>query len=282
MNVSGDLINQSKLTEVDQELLQLMTQWIGSAIERQAIEQESAIYRSQLGKVTRLFTVGEMASGLAHEINQPLTAAVNYISGCLLRLKEGNSANIELGLNRSLESLNRATDIIRHLREFVQTGVPRTEEFDLIESIHQVLDLLSPEARQNQTILNLQTRQQSINVTGDQVQIEQVILNLVRNAIEASPLKGQVSVHLEIMDSKVQITVLDTGPGIHDEEMETIFNAFHSSKPQGMGLGLAICRSIIEAHSSTLKVQNNVQGCQFMFKLPLAANDFNLNDVAEK
>lgn len=270
----GDLINQSKLTEVDQELLQLMTQWIGSAIERQAIEQESAIYRSQLGKVTRLFTVGEMASGLAHEINQPLTAAVNYISGCLLRLKEGNSANIELGLKRSLESLNRATDIIRHLREFVQTGVPRTEEFDLIESIHQVLDLLSPEARQNQMILNLQARQQSITVTGDQVQIEQVILNLVRNAIEASPLKGHVSIHLEIMDSKVQINVLDTGPGIHDEEMETIFNAFHSSKPQGMGLGLAICRSIIEAHSSTLKVQNNVQGCQFMFKLPLATNDF--------
>ncbi len=271
----GDLISESKFTDVDQELLQLMTQWIGSAIERQAIEQESEIYRSQLGKVTRLFTVGGMASGLAHEINQPLTAAVNYISGCLRRLKEDKPAQIEVGLTRSLESLNRATDIIRHLREFVQTGVPRTEKFDLVTSINQVLDLLSSEARQNQTLLNLRTIQTSINVTGDPVQIEQVILNLVRNAIEASATKGHVNISLDVLESKVQITVRDTGSGIQDEEMEAIFNAFHSSKPQGMGLGLAICRSIVEAHSSHLKVQNNDLGCQFMFKLPLAQNDFN-------
>lgn len=269
----GDLLSDSQFTEVDQELLQLMTQWIGAAIERQAIEQESEIYRSQLGKVTRLFTVGEMASGLAHEINQPLTAAVNYISGSLRRLKEGRPGEIDVGLKRALESLNRATDIIRHLREFVQTGVPRSERFDLVSSINQVLDLLRSEAAQHQTALKLSTPQTAIFVLGDSVQIEQVILNLVRNAIEASSGQGEVQIVLELTDSNVQISVIDTGSGIEEEVMESVFDAFHSSKPQGMGLGLAICRSIVEAHSSHLNVQNNAKGCQFMFQLPLAALD---------
>lgn len=258
----------SDLPEVDQELLRLITQWIGASIERQTIEDDRAKYRTQLGKVTRLFTVGEMASGLAHEINQPLTAATNYISGSLRRLHEQDTASVETGLNRSLESLNRATAIIRRLREFVQTGVPRQEAFDLVEAIGRVLDLLETEANQQNILLLSPNASQPILVVGDSVQIEQVMLNLVRNAIEATPEDGQVAVTLTLHEDRVTISVMDTGTGVDESEMDSVFDAFHSSKSYGMGLGLAICRSIIEAHRSHLTVENTSQGAQFSFDLP--------------
>ncbi|GAB6070198.1 hypothetical protein JCM30760_12950 [Thiomicrorhabdus hydrogeniphila] len=269
----GDLINHSEISSVDQELLRLLTQWIASGIERHAIEEEREIYRSQLGKITRLFTVGEMAAGLAHEINQPLTAAVNYISGSLRRLNENDSEQIKLGLTRSLESLNLASNIIKRLREFVQTGTPQKQEFDLISSINKVLDILGAEAYQNTIKLLAPSSESQIMVKGDKTQIEQVILNLVRNGMEAINSKnGFVNIDLKILDHNVEVSVIDNGSGVDEQEIQNIFNAFHSSKTEGMGLGLAICRSIIEAHNSQLKIQNNHPGCQFMFTLPLASN----------
>ncbi|WP_321323178.1 sensor histidine kinase [Thiomicrorhabdus sp.] len=268
----GDLINHSEISSVDQELLRLLTQWIASGIERHAIEEEREIYRSQLGKITRLFTVGEMATGLAHEINQPLTAAVNYISGSLRRLNGKDSEEIKLGLTRSLESLNLASNIIKRLREFVQTGTPQQQEFDLISSINKVLDILGAEAYQNTIKLLAPSSESQIMVKGDKTQIEQVILNLVRNGMEAVNSKdGFVSIDLKILNHDVEVSVIDNGSGVNEQEMQNIFNAFHSSKTEGMGLGLAICRSIIEAHNSQLKIQNNHPGCQFMFTLPLVS-----------
>jgi len=268
----GDLVNHSEISSVDQELLRLLTQWIASGIERHAIEEEREVYRSQLGKITRLFTVGEMATGLAHEINQPLTAAVNYISGSLRRLNGKDSEEIKLGLTRTLESLNLASNIIKRLREFVQTGTPQQQEFDLISSINKVLDILGAEAYQNTIKLLSPSSGSQVMVKGDKTQIEQVILNLVRNGMEAVNSKdGFVSIDLKILNHDVEVSVIDNGSGVNEQEMQNIFNAFHSSKTEGMGLGLAICRSIIEAHNSQLKIQNNHPGCQFMFTLPLVS-----------
>lgn len=269
-------IGNSKLNpyiaQVDQDLLRLLSQWIGSSIERQAIEEEREKYRTQLGKVTRLFTVGEIASGLAHEINQPLTASINYISGSLRRLDDLSDATVKKGLERSLESLNQATQIIRRMRDFVQMGIHSEETFDLVPLIKRVLDLLETESGQETVELRSEGTDAPVFVKGDPVQIEQVILNLTRNAIEAtlshdSKLK-EVVVALKIIEGKVEVSVSDNGPGIDDNEMEHIFDAFHSTKTDGMGLGLAICRSIIETHNSRLEARNTDKGAVFSFKLP--------------
>ena len=127
---------------------------------------------------------------------------------------------------------------------------------------------MEPEANQQDILLLSPNASRPVEVIGDPVQIEQVLLNLVRNGIEATPPDGQVAVTLSVTHDKVTISVLDTGDGIDDTEIESIFDAFHSSKSYGMGLGLAICRSIIEAHRSHLTVENTMQGAQFDFDLP--------------
>lgn len=268
----GHDINHRHIAEVDQELLRLITQWIGSSIERQDIETEHNKYRTQLGKVTRLFAIGEMASGLAHEINQPLTAATNYISGSLRRLEDSQPSHHRTGLTRSLESLDRATNIIRRLREFVQTGARRQEEFQLNATLKRVLPLLNSEAKQHSITLIPPSLQNDVCVIGDPVQIEQVLLNLIRNAIEACHESGCVSVDIYPETQVARIFVSDTGPGIPEKDFPHVFDAFHSTKSDGMGLGLAICRSIIEAHHGQLHVQNTSEGAQFMFELPLCGH----------
>lgn len=260
------------IAQVDQELLRLLSQWIGSSIERQTIEDEREKYRSQLGKVTRLFTVGEIASGLAHEINQPLTASINYISGSLRRLEDTSDSHIKTGLERSLGSLNQATQIIRRMRDFVQMGIHREDTFDMVPLIKRVLDLLGTESGQQPISLKSEGTDSPVFVIGDPVQIEQVILNLTRNAIEATLSKpsktNEVTVVLKVIDDHVEVSVFDNGPGIDDNELEHIFDAFHSTKADGMGLGLAICRSIIETHNSRLDARNTDKGAEFFFKLP--------------
>lgn len=265
---AGNIGSEHPLEEVDKKLLRLITQWIRSSIEMHEIEEDREKYRLQLGKVARLYTMGEMASGLAHEINQPLTAATNYVGGSLRRLKEDNHiAAVENGLQNALLCLNQTTAIIRRLREFVQTGVPREEEFDFSPLIQRVLDLLASEARQRQIDLSYPNSHREFWVKGDKVQLEQVMLNLVRNAIEACDPHGRVQIEMHAHDDCVEISVIDSGTGIAPDEITRIFDPFHSSKPFGMGLGLAICRSIVEAHSSLLTVQNLNPGTAFSFKL---------------
>ncbi len=260
----------AELPEVDQELLRLMAQWVGASIERQILDDDRIKYRAQLGKVTRLFTVGELASGLAHEINQPLTAATNYISGSLRRLSGKENTSVRVGLNRSLDSLTRATDIIRRLREFVQTGQLSQTSFNLVASVERVLDLLRSEAQQKDIQLILKSSASNIQVMADTVQIEQVMLNLVRNGIESIEKQGVVDITLMERAGDVYIQVEDTGGGIADNEIAFVFDAFHSTKSDGMGLGLAICRSLIESHNRHLTVQNTQTGAQFTFTLPVS------------
>lgn len=255
------------LPEVDQELLRLISQWIGSGIERQYLEEERAKYQLQIEQATRLFTAGELASGLAHEINQPLTAARNYISGSLRRLKEEKFSTVEDGLQKSQDSLDRATAIIRRLREFVQTGTPHLEVFDLITLIKRVQGLLEREAFQQEVSLTISASFDECSVLGDEVQIEQVVLNLMRNGLDAAPFKGQVDVMLVLKKNNVEFNIYDSGEGVLEKDINSVFDAFNTTKVQGMGLGLAICRSIVEAHHSVLSVENTSDGARFYFEL---------------
>lgn len=258
---------QTALPEVEQELLRLISQWIGSSIERQYLEEERIKYQRQIEQATRLFTAGELASGLAHEINQPLTAARNYISGSLRRLKEKEFTTVEAGLEKSQQSLDRATSIIRRLREFVQTGTPHQEVFDLITLIKRVQGLLVCEADQQEVSLTISAPFDECLVWGDEVQIEQVVLNLMRNGLDAAPFNGQVDVMLVLKNDRVEFNIYDSGEGVLEKDINTIFDAFNTTKVQGMGLGLAICRSIVEAHQSVLSVENTTDGARFYFEL---------------
>jgi signal transduction histidine kinase len=238
---------------------------------RQNAEDERDRHRAQLAKVARLTTMGEMASGLAHEINQPLTAAANYTSGSLRRLRENEPdiAGVEAGLERTLQGIGRATEIIRHLRSFMTTGVPEKERFDFNASIRRVLDLVSPEARRAEVMLDDSALAgEPLWLVGDSIQLEQVVMNLVRNAVEASPQGGRVSIGSGLEDGHARLWVRDQGPGFDAETEEHLFDPFFSTKSDGMGLGLAISRSIIEAHGGRLWAEQNNPGARFIFQLP--------------
>lgn len=266
----GDQAHRPELDAVDRELLRLMAQWIGAEMERQDADEERERHRAQMTKVARLNTMGEMASGLAHELNQPLTAALNYTSGSLRRLAENGHDVDEVvqGMERALEGVNRATAIIRHLREFVQTGVPAQEPFAVHLAINRVIDLLAPEARRSGVALHKFLPERQLTVRGDLMQVEQVVLNLIRNGIEATPTGGSVSVSAQQWAELVVVCVADEGPGI-ELDSEGLFDPFYTTKADGMGLGLSISRSIVEAHGGRLWAENNNNGAQFCFELPL-------------
>jgi two-component system sensor histidine kinase TtrS len=258
---------------VDRELLRLMAQWIGAEMARHNAEDERDRHRVQLAQVGRLTTMGEMASGLAHEINQPLTAAANFTSGSLRRLREPEPdiGNVVAGMEKALQGVNRATDIIRHLREFVQTGVPDQQRFDINASVRRVLELVAPEARRAEVVLDSSVLcAGELWLQGDSIQLEQVIMNLVRNAVEASPHGGRVVIGSSHEDGQARLWVRDQGAGLDSAAREHLFDPFFTTKRDGMGLGLAISRSIVEAHGGRLWAEANSPGACFIFQLPLS------------
>jgi C4-dicarboxylate-specific signal transduction histidine kinase len=270
----GELRERPPLEPVDRELLRLMAQWIGAEMARQNAEDERDRHRAQLAKVARLTTMGEMASGLAHEINQPLTAAANYTGGSLRRLREAKPdiAAVQVGMEKALQGITRATEIIRHLRSFMTTGVPEQERFDLNTSVRRVLDLVAPEARRAEVVLDdALLGEGPLWLLGDSIQVEQVVMNLVRNAVEASSQDGRVVVGSGRDENMARLWVQDQGAGFDAGAAEHLFDPFYSTKADGMGLGLAISRSIIEAHGGRLWAEQNNPGASFIFTLPLPA-----------
>lgn len=268
----GELRQRLPLEPLDRELLRLMAQWIGAEMARQSAEDERDRHRIHLAKVGRLTSMGEMASGLAHEINQPLTAAANFTSGSLRRLQDEQPDldAVRTGMSKALQGVQRATDIIRHLREFVTTGVPETESFDVNASVQRVLELVVPEARRADVTLDSSgLADNGIWLHGDSIQIEQVIMNLLRNAVEASPPGAVVRIGSARGAGVAQVWVEDNGPGFEADGGERLFDPFYSTKPDGMGLGLAISRNIIEAHGGRLTAAPNNPGARFVFELPL-------------
>jgi signal transduction histidine kinase len=171
---------------------------------------------------------------------------------------------------KALQGVQRATDIIRHLREFLTTGVPEQERFDLHVSVHRVLDLVAPEARRADVTLDSSALAEGAQwLRGDSMQIEQVIMNLVRNAVEASPAGGRVRIGSARDGGEIRVWVEDQGVGFEAGDEERLFDPFYSTKPDGMGLGLAISRNIIEAHGGQLFVRPNNPGACFVFQIPV-------------
>lgn len=230
--------------------------------------------QADLTHVLRLGTIGEIASGLAHEINQPLGAVSNYAAACARWLDSGAGSTSELrhGLELISAEALRAGEIIRRVRDLARKNDDHMQMVDLNEVVRRALELVEPEARTQGISLQLHPDARLPRLYVDPIQIQQVMLNLVLNAIEAmhaSAIK-QLTIRTRLLDAWAWVDVTDTGSGLDPRLAEGVFEPFFTTKPTGLGMGLAISRRIVEAHGGKLVGASNDsgRGSTFSFSLP--------------
>ena len=240
---------------------------------------DEALRRAQgdLEKVAQRMTMGEFAASIAHELNQPLMAIVTSAETCLLRLEKDppEIGKARVAAERAVKNGHRASDVIKSVRALLKKSAPDIGEFDANQAIRDVLDLARPKISKESVALELGLAG-STKVIGDRGQFQQVILNLVANGIEAMlEVRDRLRllrVETLAVDGYLKISVLDTGAGIDPGKLDQIYNTFFSTKPEGMGMGLAICRSIVERHGGRLWAAPHLpHGSTFSFTIPTAA-----------
>jgi len=244
---------------------------------RRDSETRAREHQAELAHVSRVSLAGEMAAALAHELSQPLTAIAAYGRGCL-RLLAGPApevASLHEGVSEVVQQADRAGDVLGRLREFVSGGAYRRALVDVAPVIDAALGLARIEARHNVVEIEARIEPDLPPVFADHIQIEQVLLNLLRNAMDAivTADSHQRSIVLEARRKSVravEISVADSGPGVADEVVGRLFEPFVSTKPNGMGMGLTISRSIVKWHGGSLRVAQSVgSGAIFAFDLPI-------------
>jgi len=243
--------------------------WMGSLIditERKRAEELARQQQERLQSTARLVTMGEMASSLAHELNQPLAAIASYNAGCANMIESGNPNMTELGeaLRKSAEQAQRAGRIIRRIYEFVRRAGPRSEPCDLGAIVEEVLSLAEADARRQGVRIAQNVAPALPPILGDRVLIAQALLNLVRNAIDATrglqEERRQIDVQVEVSGGNLTFVIHDRGCGIVDDVASRLFEPFYTTKREGMGMGLNICRSVVEAHRGRLWYEPNPGG----------------------
>lgn len=255
------------------------TGWMASVVditERKATEEMAHQQQEKLQRTSRLITMGEMASTLAHELNQPLSAIASYATGCLNRLgaESFHSEELRLPLSKLVAQAQRAGQIIRRVHDFVRKSEPQLRACSMPGLLADSLAFMELDAKKRGVAIVLDAKSDSAIVDGDKVLLEQVILNLARNGIEAmSQLPARqrrLEVGLRAEDGQALVTIRDFGPGIAPDVLENLFQPFFTTKEEGMGMGLNICRSIIEFHRGRLWFEPHPQGGSvFLFSLPL-------------
>lgn len=254
------------------------TGWMGSVLditERKRTQELARAQQDKLQFTSRLVTMGELASTLAHELNQPLAAIASYNAGCLNRMEAGEFNREEMiQVSRKLgHQAQRAGQIIRHIYEFVRRSEPKREPCDLNGVVQDATGLIEADARKCGVRIVLQTADRLPPVLADRVMLEQVILNLVRNGIDAMrevPAgRRTLTISSRADDAVVTVSVADHGCGISTETAEKLYAPFFTTKPEGMGMGLNICRSIVEFHAGRLWFESSREGgTVFSFSLP--------------
>jgi C4-dicarboxylate-specific signal transduction histidine kinase len=245
--------------------------------ERKRTEEALRKTQAELAHVTRVATLGEMTASIAHEINQPLGAIVNNASACLRWLAAQNLEEARQSTALVVADGHRAGEIIARIRGLAKKAPPRKDWLDINDTIREVLALARSELHRNSVALETQLSDDvhyAPLILADRIQLQQVLLNLIMNASEAMSGAGdgprELLVRSGIDESqRVLVVVRDSGPGLDLQSLERLFDAFYTTKPHGLGMGLAISRSIIEAHGGRLwATANEDRGATFQFTLP--------------
>jgi two-component system sensor kinase FixL len=253
------------------------TGFVRDLTDRQQTEARLQELQSELVHVSRLTAMGEMASALAHELNQPLSAIANYLRGARRLLDKGDPASLPRlteALDKAADQALRAGDVIHRLRDFIGRGETERRVESLSKLVEEASALALVGVKQLGVRVTMHFDPEADLVVADRVQIEQVVINLMRNAVDAmrglSP--AELGVRANLRDGEFAVvSVSDTGSGIAEEVRERLFEAFMTTKKEGMGVGLSICRTIVEAHGGAIWAENNPEGgATFSFTLPLA------------
>lgn len=263
----------------------LFTGFIRDLTERQLNESRMQELQSELLHMSRLSDVGQMASAIAHELNQPLTAILNYVQAARRILQ---TRGLEIppkaadAMDKAVSQASRASAIVQNLRNFIQKGETERRIEDLNKVVGEATALGLVGAKETGVSVRVDLSAAPLSVFIDKVQIQQVVFNLVRNSIEAmaesSPprhlLVSTVPARSEGEGAFAEVAVSDTGPGLAPEIQAQLFQPFQTTKEKGMGLGLSICRSIIDAHGGRLQATPNAErGVTFRFTVPLTDQD---------
>ena len=253
---------------------------------RRLAEEQSAMQTERAQNSSRLITMGEMASSVAHELNQPLTAINNYCNGMVSRIKSKQITEEDLlgALEKTAKQAHRAGQIIQRIRSFVKRSEPNRTPSDIEGMVDEAVELAEIEMRRRNVRLTHYVAPRMAPLLVDPILIEQVLVNLLKNAAEsvdsAQRPTAQRSVKLRVapgqMEGKpvIEFTVLDSGKGLAPEVQARLYEAFHSTKADGMGIGLSLCRSIVESHMGRMKAENlyndkELTGCRFSFWIPV-------------
>lgn len=245
--------------------------------DKKHIDEVNLQQQKRLEQTSRLITMGEMASSLAHELNQPLSAIANYCAGCVKRMQAGNYRFEDLlaAMQKAGEQAERAGKIIRRMRDMVKKSDPKCLPVSLQELIDETRAFADIEAQRSGTQIAVRIPENLPRIVVDRIMIEQVLLNLVKNGIESMgdiPFdRRHLTIQARVLDERMlEIAVADQGHGLPEEDVERIFAPFYTTKPDGMGIGLAICRSIIEFHQGRLWVEGGREGGTiFRFTVPI-------------
>jgi C4-dicarboxylate-specific signal transduction histidine kinase len=240
-------------------------------------ERRYSELQAELAHANRVATMGQLAASIAHEVNQPIAATVTNAQAALrwLNAQPPNVEEVREGLLRIVNDSNRAGDVIGRIRELIKKAPPRKERVDINEAVREVLELIRGEAVKNGASVQTQLADGLPFIEGDRVELQQVLLNVVINAIEAMSGVSDGVRELLVSTGKADsdcllVAVRDSGPGFAPQTAERIFDPFYTTKPTGLGMGLSICSSIIAAHGGRLWASANLpRGAVVQFTLPV-------------
>ena len=238
-------------------------------------ETELRKLQAGLAHVSRVTILGELTASLAHEVNQPLAGIVSSADACLhwLAAQPPNVDKARRAIERITRDAKRASDVVARVRNLAKKAPLQRTWVDINETVEETISLATRELSQNNVSLETQLAENLPQILADRIQLQQVILNLIINACEALTAADDEFRKLSLSTARemdgVALTVHDTGFGIDPQQIETVFEAFHTTKPGGMGMGLAVSRSIIEGHGGRLWAEpNEPRGAIFKFSIP--------------
>jgi two-component system sensor kinase FixL len=271
---------ESRVKQRTRELNDALQSLRSETERREQTEYRNRSLAAELAHADRVESLGRLASGLAHELNQPLGAIANYAEACQVTLAGKSDERVAPQLRDHLHQINqaalRAGAIIRRIRNFVRPGMGNAAPVDMGALIGEVVDLCRAEAARSEIEIAVHLPVEPALVHADAIQIQQVLVNLVQNALQAmsaaSPQRRRLTIGMATAHDSVQVDVTDSGPGLAGADAQALFKPFHTTKSDGLGIGLSICRSIIEHHQGTIWAKSlPSEGAQFSFILPLAA-----------